>query len=51
MAVEKKSGKKTEKYVPFMTFDDLLDCFKIECVEDETESTKFSPCDLEKNLF
>ena len=34
-----------------MTSDDLLECFEIECDEDETDCTKCCPCELEEINF
>ena len=33
-----------------MTSDDPLECFEIECDEDETDCTKCFACELEKKL-
>ena len=34
-----------------MTSDDPLECFEIECDEDETDCTKYFACELEKINF
>ena len=49
MADEEKNQENFENDVPLMTSDDPLECFEIECDEDETDCTKCCACELEKN--
>ena len=51
MADEEKNQENIENDVPLMTSDDLLECFEIECDEDETDCTKCCACELEKINF
>ena len=48
MADEEKNQEIIENDVPLMTSDDPLQCFEIECDEDETDCTKCCACELEK---
>ena len=48
MADEEKSQENIQNDVPLMTSDDPLECFEIECDEDETDYTKCCANELEK---
>ena len=43
-----KNQENIENDVPVMTSDVPLECFEIECDEDETDCTKCCACELEK---
>ena len=51
MTDEEKNQGNTENDVPPVTSDELLECFEIECDEDETECTTCCACELEKISF
>ena len=51
MADEEKNQENIENDVPLMTSDDPLECFEIECDEDETGCTKCCACELEEINF
>ena len=46
-ADEERNQENIENDVPLMTSDDPLECFEIECDEDETNCTKCCACELE----
>ena len=51
MADEEKNQENIENDVPLMTSEDPLECFEIECDEDETDCTKCCACELEEINF
>ena len=51
MADEEKNQENIENDVPLMTSDDPLECFEIECDEDETDCTKCCAFELEEINF